>query len=93
MLAPLDRLSRANPIDWQVGTALGLLSTYDRTTWHTDEGGWTAELRRSRSGHHWYLALFERGVYRGRYDNNGWKEATNRRRVRQLRSYQLPLAA
>ena len=35
----------------------------------------------------------EGGVYRGRYDASGWHMATDRKRVRQLRSYQLPLAA
>jgi len=84
---------RANPIDWQVRTALGSFSTTDRATWRTDSGEWTAELRRSEKGHHWYLALFEGGSYRGRYDVQGWSAATQRRRVRRLRSTQLPLAA
>lgn len=84
---------RANPIDWEIRTALGVFSTEDRATWRTASGGWTAELRRSRSGSHWFLALFEGGVYRGRYDASGWHAATDRKRVRQLRSYQLPLAA
>jgi hypothetical protein len=39
------------------------------------------------------MALFEHGVYRGRYDAGGWHATTDRKRVRQLRSYQLPLAA
>jgi hypothetical protein len=84
---------RHNPITWQVSTTLGSFSTEDRMTWRTASGAWTAELRRSRKGHHWYLALFERGRYRGRYDARGWRDASNRSRVRHLRSSQLPLAA
>ena len=84
---------RANPIDWQVRTALGSFSTTDRATWRTDSGEWTAELRRSHKGQHWYLAVFEGTRYRGRYDARGWTDATDRRRVRRLRSTQLPLAA
>ena len=84
---------RANPIDWQVRTALGVFTTEDRATWRTGAGDWTAELRRSRNGNHRFLALFEDGVYRGRFDARGWHAATARKRVRQLRSYQLPLAA
>ena len=84
---------RVNPIDWEIRTALGIFSTHDRTTWRTGGGDWTAELRRSRNGNHWYLALFDAGAYRGRYDASGWHTATDRKRVRQLRSYQLPLAA
>jgi hypothetical protein len=84
---------RANPIDWQIRTPLGVFSTNDRATWRTDGGTWTAELRRSKNGNHWFLALFRGGVYRGRYDAAGWRAATDRKRVRHLRSYQLPLAA
>jgi len=84
---------RVNPVDWQVRTALGVFTTGDRATWHTESGEWTAELRRSRNGHHLYLALFEGGVYRGRYDASGWHAATERRRIRHLRSYQVPLVA
>jgi len=83
---------RANPIDWIIRTQLGTFTTSDRATWRSG-GHWTAELRRSRHGRHAYLALFEQGVYRGRYDNRGWHDASDRSRVRQLRSYQLPLAA
>jgi len=53
----------------------------------------TDELRRSKNGDHQFLALFEGGVYCGRYDASGWRAATDRKRVRQLRSCQLPLAA
>ena len=84
---------RANLIDWEVRTALGTFVTEDRMTWRTPSDGWSAELRRSRNGNRWFLALFEGGVYRGRYDATGWHAATDRKRVRQLRSYQLPLAA
>jgi hypothetical protein len=84
---------RANPIDWEVRTALGTFVTEDRMTWRTPSDGWSAELRRSKNGNHWFLALFEGGVYRGRYDAGGWHAATDRKRVRQLRSYQLRLAA
>jgi hypothetical protein len=84
---------RANPIDWEIRTVLGVFSTEDRATWRTAAGNWTAELRRSRNGNHWFLAVFEGGVYRGRYDAGGWRAATDRKRVRQLRSYQLPMAA
>ena len=84
---------RLNPLFWEISTALGVFTTEERATWRTDNGNWTAELRRSRHGTHAYLALFEGGVYRGRYDASGWHAATDRKRVRQLRSYQLPLAA
>ena len=84
---------RANPIYFEIRTSLGVFTTDDRATWHTEAGDWTVELRRSRNGHHPFLAVFEGGVYRGRYDASGWHAATDRKRVRQLRSYQLPLAA
>ena len=84
---------RANPIDWEIHTSLGVFTTNDRATWHTRSDAWTAELRCSRNARHWFLVLFERGVYRGRYDASGWHAATDRSRVRQLRSYQLPLVA
>ena len=84
---------RANPIDFEIRTALGTFATHDRSTWRTRSGDWTAELRRSSKGNHSFLAVFEGGVYRGRYDASGWHAATDRKRVRQLRSYQLPLAA
>src|SRR4051812_13056432 len=81
---------RVNPIDWEIRTVLGVFTTEDRATWRSVGGSWTAELRRSRNGNHGYLALFEGGVYRGRYDASGWHTATDRKRVRHLRSYQLP---
>src|SRR5436190_10471369 len=84
---------RVNPIGWEVRTAVGVFTTDDRTTWRTATGDSTAELRRSRNGNHWFLAVFEGGVYRGRYDATSWHTATDRKRVRQLRSYQLPLVA
>jgi hypothetical protein len=84
---------RANPIDWEVRTSLGSFTTDDRATWHTESDNWSAELRRSKNGRHWFLTLFEAGVYRGRYDSTGWHMATDRKRIRHLRSYQLPLVA
>ena len=48
-----------------------------------------AELRRSKNGRHWFLAMFAGGVYRGRYDGTGWHAATDRKRIRHLRSYLL----
>ncbi len=84
---------RANPVDWSIATQLGVFTTDDKLTWRTPAAEWTAELRRSRNGRHWFLALFEGGVYRGRYDTSGWHAATHRRRIRQLRSYQLRLVA
>ena len=85
---------RANPVYWAVRSSLGSFTTENRSTWRTDDGAWTAELRRSRRGQHVYLALFRRGVYVGRYDAaSGWHDAAARRRVRQLRSLPLPLAA
>ncbi len=84
---------RANPIHWHIRTLLGTFVTDDRTTWRTQSGDWTAELRRSKNGRHWFLALFEDGVYRGRYDASGWHTATDRKRVRHLRSHQLRLVA
>ena len=47
---------RANPLFWQVRTTLGTFVTEDRLTWRTPSGGWSAELRRSRNGRHWFLA-------------------------------------
>jgi hypothetical protein len=84
---------RANPVFWQVRTRLGTFVTEDRLTWRTPSDGWSAELRRSRNGRHWFLVLFQDGVYRGRYDAAGWHAATDRKRIRQLRSYQLRLVA
>jgi hypothetical protein len=84
---------RVNPLDWEISTTLGRFTTRDRATWYTDSGDWAAELRRSRNRRHVYLALFERGVYRGRYDATGWHAVTDRKRVRQLRSLRLPPAA
>jgi len=84
---------RANPIDWQIRTQLGVFTTEDRATWRTDSGDWIAELRRSKNGRHWFIALFDGGVYRGRYDGTGWHAATGRKRIRHLRSYQLWLVA
>jgi len=55
---------RANPIDWEIRSPLGVFTTDDRATWRTPSGGLTAELRRSKNGRHWFLALFEAGVYR-----------------------------
>jgi len=86
-------VGRANPVEWEVRTALGVFTTHDKVTWHGSSGEWVAELRRSRNGHHLYLAMFEGGVYRGRFDASGWHTATERRRIRHLRSYQLPLVA
>jgi hypothetical protein len=86
-------LGRANPIDWEVPTALGTFTTRDRATWQTPARNWTAELRRSKNARHVYLALFEGGAYRGRYDDHGWRPATDRKRIRHLRSSQLPLVA
>ena len=83
-----------NPLYFEIRSSLGVFTTDDRATWRTEAGDdWTVELRRSRNGHHPFLAVFEGGVYRGRYDASGWHAATDRKRVRQLRSYQLPLAA
>ena len=84
---------RANPIDWEIRTPLGTFRTDDRATWCTEPDGWTAELRRSKNGGHWFLAVFEAGVYRGRSDSTGWHAATDRKRIRRLRSYQLSLVA
>jgi hypothetical protein len=86
-------LGRANPIDWEIPTPLGTFTTRDRATWQTPTGGWTAELRRSKNGRHLYLALFEGGAYRGRYDARGWRTATDRKRIHRLRAPQLPLVA
>jgi hypothetical protein len=93
MLELQHRLRRANPIDWEVRSSLGVFTADDRSTWRTGSGDWSAELRRSRNGNHWFLGLFEAGVYRGRYRASGWHAATDRKRARQLPSYQLPLAA
>src|SRR6266849_10584223 len=75
---------RANPIDWEIRTPIGTFTTDDRATWFTEPDGWTAELRRSKNGRHWFLAVFEAGVYRGRYDSIGWHAATDRKRIRHL---------
>src|SRR5438105_11715936 len=60
----INILRRANPIDWEIRTPLGTFTTDDRATWRTEPHGWTAELRRSKNGRHWFLAVFEAGVYR-----------------------------
>ncbi len=80
-----------NPLDWSVRTTLGPFTTSDRCTWRTPDGAWTAELRRSRNRRHVYLALFHDGTYLGRYDASGWRAASERSRVRHLRSPQLAL--
>jgi hypothetical protein len=83
---------RNNPVSWPVGTRVGVFRTDDRVAWRTPHGGWTAELRRSRGGRHLYLSLFHMGVYVGRYDSvAGWRDATDRSRVHQLRARSLPL--
>ena len=85
---------RANPIDWAVGTTLGAFRTADRLSWRTDDGAWTAELRRSRNGRRLYLVLFHQGVYLGSYEpSRGWVNASGRSLVRQLRSLPLPTTA
>ena len=81
---------RGNPLGWTVHTSLGAFGSSDRLTWRTADGVFTAELRRSRSGQHVYLALFDVGSYLGRFDASGWRAASNRSRVRQLRPTQLP---
>ena len=53
---------RAIPVFWQVRTTLGRFVTEDRLTWRTESARWSAELRRSRNGRRWFLALFEDGV-------------------------------
>ena len=82
---------RGNPVGWTVRTGLGPFDSEDRTTWHTSDGTYKAELRRSRNGRHVYLALFDEGTYLGRYDADGWRAASTRSRIRHLRSPQLPL--
>jgi hypothetical protein len=82
---------RVNPIDLAVQTRLGPFITTDRCTWRTPDLAWTAELRRSKNGHHLYLVLFHEGTYVGRYDVSGWHAASTRSRVRHLRSPQLAL--
>jgi hypothetical protein len=84
---------RANPIDWEVRTTLGTFTTDDRATRRTESGAWTAELRRSMNGRHLFLALFDGRVSRGRYDEHGWRDPTDRSRIRQWRSPQLRLVA
>lgn len=91
MLEIQHRLSRGNPAGWIVRTVLGPFESDDRTTWHTADGTYSAELRRSRNGRHVYLALFETGRYLGLYDANGWRAASTRSRIRHLRLRQLPL--
>jgi hypothetical protein len=81
---------RGNPLGWVVRTRLGDFESDDRVTWRTADGVYSAELRRSVNGQHVYLALFERGTYLGRYDVHGWRAASERSRVHQLRSRQLP---
>jgi hypothetical protein len=61
-------------------------------TWRTADGVWTAELRWSRRGRHLYLSVFHAGVHVARYDSlSGWRDATERSRVRQIRVRSLPL--
>ena len=80
-----------NPLDWAVRTSVGIFTTADRNTWHSADGSWTAELRRSRNRRHVYLALFHERQYQGRYDDAGWRPVTARSRIRHLRSPQLAL--
>jgi len=80
-----------NPLDWSIRTTVGNFTTTDRCTWRSADGAWTAELRRSRNRRHIYLALFHEQRYLGRYDADGWRPATDRSRVRHLRSPQLAL--
>jgi len=80
-----------NPLDWAVRTSVGTFTTPDRSTWHSADGSWTAELRRSRNRRHVYLALFYELQYLGRYDDAGWRPITARSRIRHLRSQQLAL--
>ena len=82
---------RGNPLGWRVRTAVGSFESDDRITWRSAEDTFTAELRRSRNGRHVCLALFDGGTYLGRYDADGWREASTRSRIRHLRSPQLPL--
>jgi hypothetical protein len=82
---------RANPVDWIVMTSLGPFASTDRVTWRSEDGLYSAELRRSRNDRHVYLAMFEGGSYLGRYDADGWRAASTRSRIRHLRSSQLPL--
>jgi hypothetical protein len=83
---------RNNPLSWPVGTNVGVFRTDDRVTWRTADGVWTAELRRSRRGRHLYLSVFHAGVVVGHYDAlSGWRDATERSRVHQLRARSLPL--
>jgi hypothetical protein len=81
----------SNPLDWDVRTTVGTFSTTDRCTWRSSDGVWTAELRCARNRRHLYLALFHEGQNLGRYDGAGWRPATDRSRVRHLRSPQLAL--
>src|SRR3981081_3052948 len=73
---------RANPIDWEIRTLLGTFTTDDRAIWCTEPDGWTAELRRSKNGRHWFLAVFEAGVYRGRYNREKGPSATRATGIR-----------
>ena len=79
------------PLDWSIRTTVGTFTTTDRSTWHSTDGAWTAELRRSRNRRHIYLALFHEQRYLGRYDAAGWRPAMDRSRICHLRSSQLPL--
>jgi hypothetical protein len=45
-------LGRANPIEFEIRTGVGVFTTDDRATWRTGTGEWTAELRRSKNGNH-----------------------------------------
>jgi hypothetical protein len=71
MLESQHRLSRANPVYWEVATPLGVLTTNDRPPGELEMASGVPELRHSRHGRHVYLAVFEHGAYRGFFDERG----------------------
>ena len=59
----------------------------DRSVWQSEDGRWSAELRRARRGQHLYLAIWREGTLLGTYDaRRGWHaaSATTLRRKRAI---------
>jgi hypothetical protein len=81
----------SNTLDWGIRTTAGTFTTTDRITWRSADGAWTAELRRSRNRRYLYLVLFHEHRYLGRYDDAAWRSATDRSRIRHMRSPQLAM--
>jgi hypothetical protein len=94
-----SRLSaeRVNPIWWQTRTPVGDRQTDDRRTLRTTDGCWLAQVQRSASGRHVFIAVWHDNAYAGCQDDVGWHPAAVWSRTRHphpvVRSLPLPLAS